>query len=125
MQLEEGLFNYLKSAIPTASIYGQLRGDRLPAVVYTLISDPVTISLCAVDQIHESRYQVDCYTRKYQQAKQLAQQVIRALHNHINNLGGYPIQRVLLENTMDGFEDNARLHRQILTFVIYHNGDTS
>ena len=121
MQLEEGLFNYLKSAVP-ASIYGQLRGDRLPAVVYTLISDPVTISLCAVDQIHESRYQIDCYTRKYQQVKQLAQQVIQALHNHTNSLAGYPIQRVLLENTMDGFEDNVKLHRQILTFVIYHNG---
>lgn len=124
MQLEEGLFNYLKSAVH-ASIYGQLRGDRLPAIVYTLISDPVTISLCAVDQIHESRYQIDCYTRKYQQVKQLAQQVIQALHNHTNSLAGYPIQRVLLENTMDGFEDNAKLHRQILTFVIYHNGDTS
>ena len=124
MQLEEGLFNYLKTAVP-ASIFGQLRGDRLPAVVYTLISDPVTISLCAVDQIHESRYQIDCYTRKYQQAKQLAKQVIQALHNHTNSLAGYPIQRVLLENTMDGFEDNAKLHRQILTFVIYHNGDTS
>lgn len=122
MKLEEGLFNYLKTAIPSASIYGQLRGERLPAVVYTLISDPVSISLCAVDQIHESRYQIDCYTRKYQQVKQLAFQVTRALHNKTGTLGDYPIQRVLLENTMDNFEENAKLHRQILTFVIYHNG---
>lgn len=122
MKLEEGLFNYLKTAIPSASIYGQLRGERLPAVVYTLISDPVSISLCAVDQIHESRYQIDCYTRKYQQVKQLAFQVTRALHNKTGTLGDYHIQRVLLENTMDNFEENAKLHRQILTFVIYHNG---
>ncbi len=124
MQLEEGLFNYLKSAISSASIYGQLRGDRLPAVVYTLISDPVSISVSAVDQIHESRYQIDVYTRKYLQSKQLAHQVVKALHNRINDLGGYPIQRVLLENTQDSFEENAKLHRQIMTFVIYHNGDT-
>lgn len=125
MQLEEGLFKYLKTAIPNASIYGPLRGPALPAVIYTLISDPVSISISAVNQIHETRYQIDVYTRKYLQSKQLAQQVARALHNHTDNLGGYPIQRVLLENTIDGFEDNAKLHRQILTFVIYHNGDTS
>lgn len=122
MRIEEGLFNYLKTAIPTASIYGLLRGPQLPAVVYTLISDPVTISLSAVDQIHESRYQIDVYTRKYLQTKQLAHQVARALHNHTDDLGGYPIQRVLLDNTMDSFEESAKLHRQILTFVIYHNG---
>ena len=122
MHLEEGLFNYLKTAIPTASIYGLLRGPQLPAVVYTLISDPVSISVSAVDQIHESRYQIDVYTRKYLQTKQLAHQVARALHNHTADLGGYPVQRVLLENTMDGFEEHAKLHRQILTFVIYHNG---
>lgn len=125
MHLEEGLFKYLKTAIPNASIYGLLRGPALPAVIYTLISDPVSISVSAVDQIHESRYQIDVYTRKYLQAKQLAHQVARALHNHTDNLGGYSIQRVLLENTQDSFEENAKLHRQILTFVIFHNGDTS
>lgn len=124
MHLEEGLFKYLKTAIPNASIYGLLRGPALPAVIYTLISDPVSISVSAVDQIHETRYQIDVYTRKYLQSKQLAHQVVRALHNRINDLGGYPIQRVLLENTQDSFEENAKLHRQIMTFVIYHNGET-
>lgn len=123
MLLEQGLFHYLKTAIPSASIYGQLRGPQLPAIVYTLISDPVTISISAVDQVHESRYQIDVYTRKYQHVKTLAFQVANALHNHTGTLGDYPIQRALLENTMDGFEENAKLHRQILTFVIYHNGE--
>ena len=122
MHLEQGLFNYLKTAIPSASIYGLLRGPQLPAVVYTLISDPVTTSFQCVDQIHESRYQIDVYTRKYLTVKDMALQVCNALHNHTGDLGGYPIQRVLLENTMDGFEENAKLHRQILSFVIYHNG---
>lgn len=123
MMLEEGLFKYLKTTLPTASIYGLLRGPQLPAVVYTLISDPVSISVSAVDQIHESRYQIDAYTRKYLQSKQLAHQVARALHNHTGDLGGFPVQRVLLDNTMDAFEESARLHRQIMTFVIYHNGE--
>ena len=120
MLLEQGLFDHLKQ-LP-ASIYGQLRGERLPAVVYTLISDPVTTSFQVVDQIRESRYQIDVYNRKYLQVKQLAQQVVAALHQYTGSLGGYPVQRVFLENSVDGFEDNAKLHRQILTFVIYHNG---
>ena len=119
MILEQGLFDHLKKHI-NASIYGQLRGEKLPAVVYTLISSPVTTSLPIVDQIHESRYQIDCYTRKYLQVKQLAQQVIDALHQHQGALGDYPVQLCLLENRQDGFEDQARLHRQILSFVIYH-----
>ena len=119
MTLEEGLFAHLKKSL-NASIYGQLRGDRLPAVVYTLISDPVEISLSIVDQIRESRYQIDCYTRKYLQAKHLAEQVTQALHQHKGLLGEVPIQLALLENRQDGFEDNAKLHRQILSFVIYH-----
>lgn len=103
-----------------ASIYGQLRGEHLPAVVYTLISSPVETSLSLVDQVRESRYQIDCYTRKYLQVKQLAQQVINALHQQQGTLGGYPIQLCLLESQQDGSEEQPRLHRQILSFVIYH-----
>ncbi len=119
MILEQGLFDHLKQHL-NASIYGQLRGEYLPAVVYTLISSPVETSLSLVDNVRASRYQIDCYTRKYLQVKQLAQQVIRALHQHQGSLGNYPIQLCLLESQQDGFEEKARLHRQILSFVIYH-----
>ncbi len=119
MILEQGLFDHLKNTL-NASIYAQLRGDRLPAVVYTLISDPITESLPGVEQIHESRYQIDCYTRKYIQVKELAQKVTNALHQYTGSLGGYPIQRVMKENQQDGFDEKTTLHRQILSFVIYH-----
>ena len=121
MILEEGLFAHLKQAKISASLYGQLRGDRMPAVVYTLISDPVTTSLPNVDQVRASRYQIDCYSRKYLQVKQLAKDVIDALHKHTGLLGDYPVQRIFLENRMDGFEPQANFHRQVLTFVIYHH----
>lgn len=123
MILEEGLFAHLKKAKIAASIYGQLRGDRLPAVVYTLISDPVTTSLPNVDQIRASRYQIDCYSRKYLQVKQLAKDVTDALHHYKGLLGDYPVQGIFLENRVDGFEPQANFHRQILTFVIYHHAD--
>lgn len=119
MILEQGLFDHLKHSL-NASIYATLRGDKLPAVVYTLISDPVFESLPGVEQVHETRYQIDCYHRKYLQVKELAQKVINALHRKSGELGGYPIQRMLLENRQDGFEEKATLHRQILSFVIYH-----
>ena len=119
MILEQGLFDHLKRKL-NASIYAQLRGDKLPAVVYTLISDPVTESLPGVEQVHETRYQIDCYHRKYLQVKALAQKVIEALHRHTGELGGFPVQRVLLEARQDGFDEKATLHRQILTFIIYH-----
>ncbi len=121
MTLEQGLFDHLKHHLP-ASIYGQLRGDRLPAVVYTLVSSPVETSLPIRDQVRASRYQIDCYTRKYLQVKELAKKVIEALHQHKGTLGNYPIQLALLENQQDGFEEKATLHRQILSFVIYHTG---
>lgn len=54
------------------------------------------------------------------QVKELAQKVINALHRKTGELGGYPIQRMLLENCQDGFDEKATLHRQILSFVIYH-----
>ncbi|MCW7552133.1 DUF3168 domain-containing protein [Endozoicomonas gorgoniicola] len=119
MILEQGLFDHLKKHL-NASIYGQLRGERLPAVVYTLISSPVETSLSIVDNVCASRYQIDCYSRKYIQVKQLATSVINALHQHRGSLGDYPIQLCLLENRQDGFEDQPCLHRQILSFVIYH-----
>ena len=73
-----------------------------------------------MEQVHETRYQIDCYHRKYIQVKELAQKVINALHRKTGELGGYPIQRMLLENCQDGFDEKATLHRQILSFVIYH-----
>ena len=118
--LEQGLFDHLKHRLP-ASIYAHFRGDRLPTVVYTLVSRFSDISLPILDQVRESRYQIDCYTRKYLPAKQLAQKVIDALHQHRGALGDYPIQLCLLENQQDGFEEKATLHRQILSFVIYHS----
>ena len=119
MILEQGLFDHLKRSL-NASIYAQLRGNNLPAVVYTLISDPVFESLPGVEQIHETRYQIDCYHRKYIQVKELAKKVTKALHRHTGALGDFPVQRVLLENSQDGFDDKSTLHRQILSFVIYH-----
>ena len=119
MILEQGLFDHLKHSV-NASIYAQLRGEKLPAVVYTLISDPVFVSLPGVEQVHETRYQIDCYHRKYVQVKALAQKVINTLHRQTGDMGGFPVQRVLLENRQDGFDDKSTLHRQILSFVIYH-----
>lgn len=119
MILEQGLFDHLKHHIQ-ASIYAQLRGDRLPAVVYTLISDPINVSVTGVESIHASRYQIDCYHRKYLQVKQLAQHVQDALHQRRGTLGNYPIQLCLLENRQDGFVEQAGLHRQLLEFVIFH-----
>ena len=120
MILEEGLFDHLKTHV-NASIYAQLRGDKLPAVVYSLISRPLEVSLSNVDQIRESRYQIDCYHRKYLQVKQLAQQVITALHRESGSLGGFPVQYVFLEDERDGFEEMVKVNRQILTFVVYHH----
>ena len=119
MILEEGLFDHLKTHV-NAHIYAQLRGDKLPAVVYSLTSRPIEVSLSDVDQIRESRYQIDCYHRKYIQVKQLAQQVISALHHYSGSLGGCPVQRVYLEDQRDGFEEMVKVNRQILAFVIYH-----
>ncbi|PJE80691.1 hypothetical protein CI610_00352 [invertebrate metagenome] len=119
MRLEESLFHHLQASVQ-ASIYANLRGDKLPAVVYTLVSDPVTMSLSNVEQVHTSRYQVDCYHRNYAKVKKLAEQIKDALHLKSKNLAGYPIQLVVMENRQDGYVEQAGLFRQMMEFVVYH-----
>ena len=119
MILEQGLHDHLEEHV-SASIYPQWPGQELPAVVYRLNSDPVSMSLHGIEQIREPRFEIDCYANEYMAAKELSQEVIDTLHQLTGSLGSFPVQRVVLENRRDSDEEEAPPHRLGLTFVVYH-----
>ena len=117
--IEQALYRALK-AVNVGGVFAGARGDNLPAVVYSLISSPRTISITAQPQIINSRYQVDCYAASYGEAKAIAKAVIDHLHNQ-TQLDDTAVQRILLEDQRDQYEQTAEVHRQLLQFVIYHH----
>ena len=117
--IEQAFYKALK-AVNVSGVYASVRGDNVPAVVYTLISSLKNISVTRKPQITKSRFQVDCYAQSYQSAKNMAASIVQSLHNQ-TQLGTFSVQLILLEDQRDQYEQSAEIHRQLLQFVIYHH----
>ena len=112
--IESELYTHLRDTIFAVSerIYPQImpQGCVKPAIVYTIVSDVdyQALSGCVSDNI--IRIQIDVYALEDLEARQIRNAVKESLYS----FGYYPIDL----NTMDGFEEEHELFRQIIDFKI-------
>ncbi len=110
--IEEELFAHLKTNVTSVDerIYPLIMPQNCtkPALVYTVIfdGDEQTINGCVV--CNNIRFQVDVYSESYAEAKTIKEEVKAALYT----FDAYPIDLY----TMDGFEEEEELFRQIIDF---------
>lgn len=79
------------------------QGQPSPYVHLTQISGAAGLTLNGSDGLIQSRYQADCYGTPCNQARQLAREVVEAVHGY----SGGPILLIQHMDTRDGREGGA------------------
>lgn len=91
-----------------------------PCVVFLLIHEARTLTVCDASSSVEGTYQIDSISRSYFEAKEIAQAVRLCLNSFTGLMGGTPVDRVLLETAQDLVEAEPGLYRVSQTFLFYY-----
>ena len=112
--IEEALYDHLKANVPSVSgrVYPMIMPQDCdkPAMVYTVVMDMDDQTDVGCVMANNTRFQIDVYAENYLQAKQIKNEVKSALYA----FEYYPSEL----NTMDWFEGEFELFRQIIEFTL-------
>jgi hypothetical protein len=130
MTLEEGLFAQLTmdpdvSAIVGDRVYPLImpQGSPLPAVTYQRISSARFYAHDGPSGLARPMIQLSCWAESYDEAKQVAALVRKALESASGTLGGQdgvPVQGIRVEDEVDLYEDNPPVFRTDLDTVFWY-----
>ena len=111
--------------IVATRVYAQTapQGRALPFITYTRVSGMHYHDMTGIEGLANVRVQVDCWSDKYAQVKQLAERVRLALDGHQGDVGTFDVRSVLLESDNDAFVSPFRgedtgVHRQSMDFQV-------
>jgi len=123
---EQALFELLThdagmSAIVGDRVYPVRLPDEviLPALVYMKASCIRYASHGGPSKLASSRFQLDCYSADYLEAKRLALAAVAALHGK----KGGDIQAAFNDNETDGFSADDGIFRVTADILIWHRED--
>ena len=126
MTAEQALFELLThdagvSAIVGDRVYPVRLPDEvvLPAMVYAKVSCIRYASHGGPSKLASSRFQLDCYSADYLEAKRLALAAVAALHGK----KGGDIQAAFNDNETDGFSADDGVFRVTADILIWHRED--
>lgn len=111
--IEQELYAHLNAAnLASGKIYPlKMPGNTVkPAIVYTTVNKRDIQYLGGQKFREEIRLQIDCYAETYAAVKQLEEETKAVLY-----LFEYPPYEL---RSIDGYEDQTKLYRQILDFKI-------
>jgi len=66
------------------------------------------------------RWQLDCWAKTYAGARNLMEAVRKLLNGFDGPMGGFSRVSFFMENKLDTFEDDAKLYRGMLDFVVWY-----
>ncbi|KAA3645334.1 MAG: DUF3168 domain-containing protein [Chloroflexi bacterium] len=124
MPFNQGLVTFLKAAGTAAG--DNVKPDplgpdaKLPAITYFMVSGPRVRSHSGGSNLVNGRYQLSCWDRGYQVAKNLAQEVIDLLDGVSGTAGGKTIQSSFVDDETDDHEPETGLRRVIVDVMIMH-----
>ena len=123
MLTEEVLFAYLSATVGISSLVGnriyplRLPDEvAMPAMVYSKVDCTRAVAHSGSAKLAEARFQLDCYSDDYLQAKRLARAVSDNLHGHKD----LNIQAAFADNENDGFESAGSIFRVRVDIILWH-----
>jgi len=106
--IETDLYSSLKEVIDNVHPVKMMEGEIYPAIVYQVIYDGTSQSINGLICGRVVRIQVDIYAKQYGEAKSLKNQVVLKL---------LELEAVEI-SAQDLYEDDLKLHRQMIDFII-------
>lgn len=134
LQTEEpNLFEYLASVPAVAALIGDriyagripqsVRGKTAPVmdcVVFQRTGDVRGVDFCATDEVVAADYQIDCYSPDDVKVLKVARAVRRALVDYKGLMGAIRVQRVFINSSFDGQEEEPGLCRRTQLYTIWY-----
>lgn len=112
--IEQEIYEHIRDNVASVNgrIYPQIMPQNCekPAVVYTIVYDGDEQSISGCVPTQETRIQIDIYAGSYLEAISIKDEVKAALYT----FAYYPYGL----NSMDGFEEDQELSRQIIDFKV-------
>lgn len=98
-----------------------VRGEsrKQPCIVYQRIGTERDGTFCETDSLAKVSMQIDVYSKSYLTAKQLAQEVRRALVDYTGPMGDTHVDKVFIDVEFDLVETDTGLFRVSQTYTIW------
>lgn len=127
MNIEEGIFLFLKDAVELKHLIGDSifpltvpEREALPYITYRRISGARVRSISGPSGIARPRFQFDIYALKYDDSRDIANALRRAMDGFSGFMGSVQVGSVTLYVERDQYQDESRTYRFTLDFVISH-----
>ena len=124
----EGMFSYLSTGGTDAGtrIYPNAlpQGVVLPAIRYTLVSDPPERTHSGPSQLHHPKYQLDCVmdgNEAYLNAHKLANQIIALVDGYVGAMGDYTVHAGFKDERRDSFDSETGRYAVQVDLIFWHN----
>ncbi len=134
MTIEEGLYSYLSgyaglTALVGTRIYPLVMPQNvtMPAIRYQRISSSRIYSHDGPNKLTHPRFQFSCFAESYATAKAVANQVRFALAGYqgtMGGAGGVTVQFAIVDDEVDLYEDETKLHHVAVDVVVWHEEAT-
>lgn len=138
MTIEEAIRTYLGGVSAVTALVGSGTSARIypqvlpqsptyPAVVYFVVSNPVVESHGGNSALAHPRFQIDCWSPDYIQAKTVAMEIRRALQGFkglMGGVGGVEVDAINFEDGSAGrdvFDDELQLHGVQMDCIVWHD----
>lgn len=127
--IEQALFERLRDdagvfAVVAGEVFPVIipQGHKLPCVVFSLISQTRTETVCDIASSVIGEYQIDSCSKNYFEAKTLADAVRVCLNNFTGpmGLGATLVDRITLLTAQDLVEGEPGMYRVAQTFEIFY-----
>lgn len=124
-EIEYGIVTYLK-ALGSPPAGGRIypvfypQNPTWPVVTYQRVSGVRIRGLGGPHGTSEARIQFDVWGQTYVQVKAVATALRHALDGYAGAMGTETVGGVVLETDRDLYEDDAKLHRASMDFMVQH-----
>jgi hypothetical protein len=111
------------TSIATGGIHPQTIPQQMenPFASYSMDDNEDQQMLDGVSPVRDARFSVDCYSKSYLTASQLAGAFKSALVGHRGTFGSHTVEHIRKEREFDIFEADTGLHRVSLQFLVVYS----
>ncbi len=96
------------------------QGTKKTSITYMQVGRDDGQTQTGADCLSANRWQIDVWSRRYGDMRELGELVRRRLNGYDGPMGGLTRVSFFMENRQETFEDESKLHRGILDFTVWY-----
>lgn len=126
MIIAESLSQYLTGNPAITALTTEIRPQVLadghgdPALTYAMVDDDAIRTFTAHSALRRAVFDINCYSSTYATVKELARTIRNELETHVGAFGEHVAHQIDIDNDLDRFETQTKLHSVSLSCSIWY-----